>query len=68
MISWLVLKYLKGEGLVILRGYERPLPASSQVNLTKPSGLVLKYLKGERLVMARSYATALPGSSHVPLT
>ena len=39
MISELVLKYLKGERLVISRGYASPLPASSQVPLTKPGGL-----------------------------
>ena len=37
MISGLVLKYLKVERLIILRGYESPLPGSIKVPLTRPS-------------------------------
>ena len=36
MISGLDLKYLNGERLVMARGYESPLPGSSQNNLTSP--------------------------------
>ncbi len=34
MISGLVLKYLNEAGLVIGKGYAKPLPRSSKVNLT----------------------------------
>ncbi|MEP4770013.1 MAG: hypothetical protein ABJY83_19090 [Roseibium sp.] len=39
MISGLVLKYLKGAGLVMGKSYATALPASRQVLLTRPSKL-----------------------------
>jgi len=50
MISGLVLKYLKGERLVVVGGHESALPGSSQVPLTRPIGYFI-HLPGKAVVV-----------------
>ncbi len=52
MISGLVLKYLKEGGLVIPKRYANPLPASTQVLLTRPLNVLLSFAQFDREVTA----------------
>jgi len=55
MISGLVLKYLNGERFVICGFYKFTLPASTEFNLTVPSGLSGPLGKVQRMAAKSPY-------------